>query len=142
MSLTFLLQENGDKLLLEDGGRIVLEGHHGINITGEQQRAQIEKRPVINLPVEFTLRIKAGIIPLKFFAEVIFERLNVISFNSKMLREAFILPINKMEFKLKNIRKRIEQDYELLTFENLLDMATENDLVKAIGELFKRHDRR
>jgi len=136
-----LLNDGSSAVLLNDGSSKVLlnAASEGITISGTHATTNLyQKRPVILVPVEFSFRIKAGIIKLKFFGKETFEKLSVVSFDSKMLREAFVLPINKMQFKMKNIRKNLEREYQLLTFGNLLSMASESDLIRSIGQLFKK----
>ena len=142
--MSFLLLNSGDKVLLNDGSSAVLlnseDVQAGLTISGQHSNQSLYvKSPEILSPVEFTFRIKAGIIKLEWFAEAIWNKLSVCSFDSRILKEAFVLePINKLQFKLKKIKETLERQYKLETVGNLLSMASESDLIKLIGTLFKK----
>ncbi len=137
--MSFLLLNSGDKVLLNDGSSAVLLNgpREGITISGTHSGIYTNKS-VKKVKVRFTFHLLAGIIPLKLFSEATFAKLAPYSFDSKMLREAFVLPIAKLQFRMKSIRKKLQKEYELETFGNLLSMATESDIIKSIGELFKK----
>ena len=136
--MSFLLLNSGDKVLLNDGSSaVLLNGSEGITVSGTHSGIYTNKS-VKKVRVRFTFHLLAGIIPLKLFSEATFAKLAPYSFDSKMLREAFVLPIAKLQFRMKSIRKKLQKEYELETFGNLLSMATESDIIKSIGELFKK----
>ncbi len=140
--MSFLLLNDGSSaLLLNDGSsKLLLNGEPesaGITISGQHSGIYTNKSVKL-VKVRFTFHLLAGIIPLKLFSEGTFSKLAPYSFDSKMLREAFVLPIAKLQFKLKSIRKKLQKEYELETFGNLLSMATESDLIKTIGSLFRK----
>jgi len=122
--MSFLLLNDGSSaVLLNDGSSKVLlnaaDAEAGITLSGTHSNTSLyQKRPTVLVPIEFSFRIKAGIIKLKFFGKETFEKLSVVSFDSKMLREAFVLPINKMQFKMENASSSLS--CEILTGINFL----------------------
>jgi len=141
--MSFLLLNDGSsKVLLNDGSSAVLlnvEDAVGLTLSGSHSTQGLyQKSPEIKTPVHFSFKIKAGIIPLVFFAQVTFDKMFPYSFDSKILRNAFVLPIQKMEFRMKNIKMKYEKEFKLLTIGNLLSMASESDIIRLIGQLFKK----
>jgi len=140
--MSILLLNTGDKVLLNDGTSNVLlnvqDAQTGITISGTHASIQTQNRPEVILQVEFSFRIKAGIIAQKLFSQATLEKLSPISYSSKTLHDAFILPISKMQFNLKHFIKTMEEQYPELSFDSLLEMATESDILKALRGLFKR----